>query len=79
MADVPRYRFGPLERRGVLMGLRAGQLGVVASAIVVAVVALSSAPSASGLGVAALVGASRGPRWRSYPWRDALLSSGHRW
>ena len=60
MADVPRYRFGPLERRGVLMGLRAGQLGVVGTAIVVAVVALSSAPSASGLGLAALVGASRG-------------------
>jgi Putative type VII ESX secretion system translocon, EccE len=55
MADVPRYRFGPLERRGVLMGLRAGQLGVVGCAIVVAVVALSSAPSASGLGVAALL------------------------
>lgn len=26
MADVPRYRFGPLERRGVLVGLRATQL-----------------------------------------------------
>jgi hypothetical protein len=55
MADAPRYRFGPLERRGVLMGLRAGQLGVVGAAIVMAVVALSSAPSASGLGLAAIV------------------------
>ncbi len=54
MADAPRYRFGPLERRGVLMGLRAGQLGVVASAIVVSVVMLSAAPSASGLGLSAL-------------------------
>ncbi len=26
MADVPRYRFGPLERRGVLAGLRSTQL-----------------------------------------------------
>lgn len=29
MADVPRYRFGPLERRGVLAGLRATQLFIL--------------------------------------------------
>src|SRR5918996_2306021 len=55
MADAPRYRFGPLEKRGVLMGLRAGQLGIVAAAIVFSVAALSSAPSASGLSLSALM------------------------
>ncbi|MGH7316969.1 MAG: hypothetical protein ACREJS_11975, partial [Candidatus Rokuibacteriota bacterium] len=55
MADAPRYRFGPLEKRGLLMGLRAGQLGVVAGAIVGAVAALSAAPSAPGLALSALV------------------------
>src|SRR5918994_808764 len=54
MADAPRYRFGPLEKRGVLMGLRAGQLAVVAAALVVAVATLSAAPRASGLGLSAL-------------------------
>ncbi len=39
MADVPRYRFGPLERRGVLAGLRGSQVVILAVAglVVVAV------------------------------------------
>lgn len=47
MADVPRYRFGPLERRGLLAGLRGPQiaiLGVTGFLIVVALRALSPAP-----------------------------------
>ena len=46
MAEVePRYRLGPLERRGYVAGWRAGQVGLVAGCCALAglVVALSSA------------------------------------
>lgn len=49
MADLPKYRFGPLERRGVLAGLRPSQLAVLASAGVLALVTLRVMPSGSGL------------------------------
>ncbi|MDQ3876986.1 MAG: type VII secretion protein EccE [Actinomycetota bacterium] len=42
MADTPRYRFAPLERRGVLAGLRVSQLVVIASAGLVSVAAARS-------------------------------------
>lgn len=32
MAEAPRYRFGPLERRGLLLGLRGSQLALFAAA-----------------------------------------------
>ncbi|MDQ3954141.1 MAG: type VII secretion protein EccE, partial [Actinomycetota bacterium] len=50
MADVPKYRFGPLEKRGILAGLGASQLAVVSLGAVCALVALRALPSGAGLG-----------------------------
>lgn len=52
MADVPRYRFGPLERRGVLAGLRGAQLVILGLTGFLVVVALRALPPASGFAVA---------------------------
>lgn len=46
MADQ-RYRFGPLERRGLLLGLRLGQLVVMIGGCIVAVSLLASSTSAA--------------------------------
>src|SRR5581483_10054204 len=46
------YRFGPLERRGILGGIRAGQAASLGLGVLFAVIALDSAPS----GVGVLVG-----------------------
>jgi hypothetical protein len=43
-----RYRFGPVERRGILGQLRAGQAAVVAAGAVMAIVALDREPTAGG-------------------------------
>ena len=48
----PRYRFGPLERRGLVAGWRGGQIGTVAGALIVAVGVLRSWPSLAGAVVA---------------------------
>ena len=50
------YRFGPVERRGILGQLRAGQAAVVAAGAVAAIAALDRAPTPAGAfaGVAAL-------------------------
>jgi hypothetical protein len=54
--DEPaRYRFGPLERRGVVAGWRGGQLGAVAGSLVVAVLVLRVTPSLPGIAGAVLV------------------------
>ena len=54
-----RYRFAALERRGVIAGWRAGQVGAVAVGLVLAVLSVRSRPSLSGVFVAVvLVGAS---------------------
>ena len=59
MPEGPRYRFGPLERRGVVAGWRGGQIASVAVGLVVAVLALRARPSIPGIVVAAVaVGAS---------------------
>lgn len=47
-----RYRFGPLERRGVVAGWRGGQIAAVATGLVVAVGALRSLSSVVGIGMA---------------------------
>ncbi|MHB8429957.1 MAG: SCO6880 family protein [Acidimicrobiales bacterium] len=47
-----RYRFSPLERRGVIAGWRGGQIGVVAGGLVLAVAALRSRPSIGGAALA---------------------------
>lgn len=49
------YSFGPLERRGILGPVRAGQAALVASAGVAAIVALGAAPSAAGATAALLI------------------------
>ncbi|HEX4012091.1 MAG TPA: SCO6880 family protein [Solirubrobacteraceae bacterium] len=50
------YAFGPLERRGILGPVRAGQAGLIAGGGLVAIVALDTSPSAAGalLGAAAV-------------------------
>ena len=50
------YRFGPVERRGILGQLRTGQAAVVAAGAVAAIVALDRQPSPAGgfIGVAGL-------------------------
>jgi Putative type VII ESX secretion system translocon, EccE len=50
--NPPRYRFGPLERRGLVAGWRGGQIAVVAAALLLAVLGLRSLPTAGGLAVA---------------------------
>ena len=49
MADVPRYRFGPLERRGVLLGFRTSQLAVFALAGITSISAMRALPSGAGI------------------------------
>jgi hypothetical protein len=44
-----RYRFSPLERRGVIAGWRGGQIASVAIGLVVGVFALRSRPTAGGV------------------------------
>ncbi len=52
MAEPPRYRFGPLERRGLVAGWRGGQILSVAAGLVLAVVALRSRPTPGSIAVA---------------------------
>jgi hypothetical protein len=59
MSDSPdgprgriRYRFPPLERRGVIAGWRAGQVTAVAAGLVLAVLSVRSRPSLPGVLVA---------------------------
>jgi hypothetical protein len=47
--DRVRYRFSPLERRGVIAGWRGGQIASVAASLVVGVLALRSSPSVAGV------------------------------
>jgi hypothetical protein len=48
-ADPPKYRFGPLERRGLIAGWRGGQIAVVAAGLVVGVLTLRAHPSPIGV------------------------------
>ncbi len=50
-----RYRFSPLERRGVIAGWRGGQIATVASSLAVGVLALRWRPSVVGVLVAVVV------------------------
>ncbi len=50
-----RYRFPPLERRGVIAGWRAGQVGAVAAGLVLAVLSVRSRPSLGGVVLAVVV------------------------
>jgi hypothetical protein len=55
-SEPPRYQFGPLERRGFLMGLRGDQVAVLGGGGALALLALRAAPGATaGLLAAILV------------------------
>lgn len=59
MADEPvRYSFGGVDRTGLIMGLRAGQVGVLFGGLLLALLAIRSAPDLHGFaaGVAAIAG-----------------------
>jgi hypothetical protein len=53
--DPPKFRFGPLERRGLIAGWRGGQIAVVAAGLVVGVLALRAHPNLFGVVAALLV------------------------
>ena len=59
VTDRVRYRFPPLERRGVIAGWRGGQIAAVAAGLIVGVLAVRSTPSAGGV-ILALVGTGLG-------------------
>jgi hypothetical protein len=54
-AEPRHYTFPPLERRGVVLGLGASQLALVACASLAAVMTIRAMPSVGGLALAALV------------------------
>lgn len=100
MAGLPvppertRYRFGPLERRGLIAGWRGGQIAAVAGGLVVAVLALRSHPTPAsvvvalvsvlgGLGLACWPVAGRtGEEWAPtvvrWGWSGVSRARGHR-
>src|SRR5712692_6729466 len=47
--DARRYRFSPLDRRGLFIGLNGGQLAVVAAGCAVALGVLRVVPTLTGL------------------------------
>ena len=47
-----RYRFSPLERRGIIAGWRGGQIAAVATSLVLAVIVLRATPTLGGLLIA---------------------------
>lgn len=49
------YRFGPLERRGILGPVRAGQAAIVAMAALLAVLLLDQVPTAAGALIATII------------------------
>lgn len=65
VAEGRTYRFEPLQRGGLLLGLSAGQLGLVAGSVLVAFVAVKELPGVAGWGSATaavgLAGASCRP------------------
>lgn len=49
-STAPRYRFGPLERRGLVAGWRGGQLLAMSAGLLAAVFVLRGHPSVAGVG-----------------------------
>jgi hypothetical protein len=63
-AGHDRYRFGPLERRGLIAGWRGGQIAAAAAGLAVAVLVLRGRASVAGILVATVaVGASVALAW----------------
>src|SRR2546430_11389889 len=54
-ADQPRYQFGPLERRGLILGLSTGQVATLGGAGVLTVIELRVLPPAAAAAVAVLI------------------------
>ncbi len=54
MADERQYAFPPLEQRGLVAGLRSGQLLLLAAALVAGIVVLRLVPNGRGIAIAAL-------------------------
>jgi hypothetical protein len=73
--DRVRYRFSPLERRGVIAGWRGGQIASVAVSLVFAVLALRSRPSVSGI-ILAVVSVAAGVALAFWP---ILGRTGEQW
>ena len=71
-ADSRRYRFGPLERRGVVGGLRGTQVTIVAATLTGAVVLLHVS-SGGPLGIAAIPVALLGLVIALYPFAGRTL------
>ncbi|HUY65510.1 MAG TPA: SCO6880 family protein [Acidimicrobiales bacterium] len=74
-ADRVRYRFSPLERRGVIAGWRGGQIASVAVGLVFAVLALRSRPSVGGV-LLGVVSAGAGVTMAFWPVRGR---TGEQW
>ena len=80
------YRFGPVERRGLLGQLRAGQVGVVAAGAVTGIAILDRAPTAAGAfvglaGLAISLAVAFAPvgRRTAEEWTPVALSFALRW
>jgi hypothetical protein len=58
VSEGRHYRFGPLERRGVLAGWRGGQIAAVGSTLLAAVLVLAARADPFGAGVAVVLVAS---------------------
>lgn len=84
-AEARRYRFGPIERRGVVGGLRGGQVAVAGGSLVAVVVVLQASGSAPVVLGALLIGLA-GLAVSFYPiagrtaeeWAPVLIASGLR-
>jgi hypothetical protein len=60
-AEQKMYRFGPLEKKGLVMGLRAGQIIIAASAVVLSLLAIITLESVAALlAVVVLLGGAFG-------------------
>jgi hypothetical protein len=84
-SEPPGYRFGPLERRGLVLGLRQGQLVTLGGAATLAMLELHALPSGPGAAIALviLLGAVAAAFWpvagrTPEAWLPLLLSYGLR-
>ena len=55
MSEGRRYVFAPLEQRGVIAGLRAGQVCILGASLLLTTLCLRAAPSLAGVGAALVV------------------------